>query len=183
MKTKFFTIAVFLSLIMTYSCTDDSEVVSFDSEELTADTSNIRSYEDAFKIAQSGINMLENTKGTRSSLSIKREIDMGEGVRPIYSSPLTRSPNEDPLMYVVNFKDNMGYAIVSADKEAEGLIAVTERGHYAESDSIDNPGLALYMEKAKEYLLLTREENTRMTVYVILKAYRRSSRREHSTYS
>ena len=55
-------------------------------------------------------------------------------------------------MYVFNYEDNQGYAVVSANKSTEALIAVTEQGNYNEETTTDNPGLALYMDMAKNYV-------------------------------
>ncbi len=154
-----------LSVVVLYSnCTD--EVVGFD-DVLTAEAKENpkkRSVAEAIQIAQNAIPMLDDSIQTRNSLST-RQIDYGQVPLVICSNEmkLTRSSvNEgnDTLMYVVNYADNQGFAVVSAERGTEGLIAVTESGHYDPSDTTDT-GFRRYMSAAKLYISANiAEENT-----------------------
>ncbi len=63
---------------------------------------------------------------------------------------------DDTLMYVFNYDNNQGYALVSTNLATEPLIAVTEQGHLDPSQETDNPGLKLYLEMAKQYVAKTK---------------------------
>lgn len=67
------------------------------------------------------------------------------------SSRQSRSADADTALYVVNFGGDQGFAIVSANSEIEGLLAIAESGSIADADSIDNPGLKIFFDQAVTY--------------------------------
>ena len=120
-------------------------------EESANNVSTIRSFDEALQIAQSSISLVDGTGQTRSGSP--RKIDLNNW--KIFENDLktrANSNSNDTLMYVFNFEDNQGFAIVSASKETEGLIAVTESGSYDPSTSSDIDGFNIYMDMAKEYI-------------------------------
>lgn len=149
-----------LSVVILYSnCTD--EVVGID-DALTAvfkENPKKRSVAEAIQIAQNAIPMLDDSTQTRNSL-LTRQIDFGQSPVVVCSNEmkLTRSAESegiDTLMYVINYADNQGFAVVSADRATEGLIAVIESGEYNPSDTTDT-GFRRYMAAAKLYISANR---------------------------
>lgn len=149
---------LFLLLAFITSCTND---VNYDftnvfSVATSKVDSNKRSYSEALEIAQNAISILDdNNQLTRSSSN--RRVDLNE--KPIticadnrFSTRSSENIGNDTLMYVFNYTDNNGFAVVSADKGTEGLIAVVESGHYDPSDTTDT-GFRSYMIAAKYYIL------------------------------
>jgi len=58
----------------------------------------------------------------------------------------------DTLIYVVNFADSLGFAIISADTRIDDpLIGFSGSGSL--KDSIDNPGMAIFLEHLEDYML------------------------------
>lgn len=113
--------------------------------------SNIRSFEEALQIAQASIVMVDGQTKTRTTSP--RKIALSES--KVYKlDTRTRSSSEmnDTLMYVFNFEDNQGFAVISANKNAEALLAVTEKGYYDPDIPSEVEGFNYYIEKAKEYL-------------------------------
>ena len=125
------------------ACTENvSDVIP--QEESANNVSTIRSFDEALQIAQSSISLVDGTGQTRSGSP--RKIDLNNW--KIFENDLktrANSNSNDTLMYVFNFEDNQGFAIVSASKETEGLIAVTESGSYDPSTSSDIDGFNIYM--------------------------------------
>ncbi|MBO4826415.1 MAG: C10 family peptidase, partial [Prevotella sp.] len=84
-----------------------------------------------------------------------RTINLKNGVKA-YRQPVTRSngtaSTNDTLFYVFNFNDDQGFAVVSASRQTDGLIAVTESGYYDPSVPTGNPGFDTYMQMAKAYV-------------------------------
>lgn len=71
----------------------------------------------------------------------------------IVKESVARSLNsEDTLMYVFNYEDNKGFAVVSANRSTEALIAVAESGNYDNNTETQNPAFGLYMDLAKNYV-------------------------------
>ena len=58
-------------------------------------------------------------------------------------------------MYVFNFNDEQGFAVVSANRQTEGLIAAVEMGSYDPAIPTGNPGFDTYMQMAKVYVANT----------------------------
>lgn len=114
-----------------------------------------RSYEEALTIAQNSISMVESSDNQTRSTSKHRSINEKGGVFTVSSSSTsTRTGNvaNDTLFYVFNFNDDQGFAVVSANRNTEGLLAITESGFYSPNKETDNPGFNNYMEMAKLYV-------------------------------
>ena len=116
--------------------------------------SSIRSYEEALQIAQSSIQMVDGQAQTRAASP--RKIALNESkVCKLDAKTRTSSDVNDTLMYVFNFEDNQGFAIISANKNTEALIAVTEKGHYDPAVRSDNESFNFYMDMAKKHIAST----------------------------
>lgn len=60
----------------------------------------------------------------------------------------TRSGDEqeiEPFVYVVNFEDNQGFALVSGDTRMQPILAVTDSGSLPQGAVIDNPGVIMML--------------------------------------
>ena len=105
---------------------------------------------DVIRIAQEGAAMLGDAE-TRSAVG--RRIDHSRISCKI--NPATRAgESDDTLYYVVNYADNAGFAIVSANEEAPDgarLIAVTESGSYTAGETTENEGFNMYMDMVRDF--------------------------------
>ena len=113
----------------------------------------VRSYDEALKIAENAIDMLESSKSSTRSKKKCRKIDFTQN-KVIMSEPKTRAELDDcdSLIYVFNFENNEGFALVSASKSTEGLLAVTEKGHFDPNIPSKIKGFEEFKEMAKEYV-------------------------------
>ncbi len=146
----------YLVIILLAACTsnDDNlgENTKEQSEPLSLPKSLIRSVDDAMKIAQQSIAMLDKTN-TRTDGSFKRRIDLANGVKTIVSNGTrSESSGRDTLMYVFNFENNEGFAVVAAPRYVEGLLAVTESGHYDLDTPSEIEGFEMFMDMAEKYV-------------------------------
>ncbi len=164
MKKWFLSTLVVLSLA---GCNETDDLISIDMQGTTSPKrSQLRSYEEAKFIALQSISMLDSdsdnsvtTRGASSSRTLQDKDTYVVCVDPSETRS-SESFDNDTLMYVFNFENNQGFAIVSAEKGTEGLIAVIESGHYNPSDTIDT-GFRRYMTAAKLYISANRaQENT-----------------------
>lgn len=139
------------TVLLFYSCSSDELVTPVANNVNSAPVSKYRSYDEALKIAESSIDMLEGSSSTRST-SYGRKINSNEV--KILTSNTTRSTNfeNDTLLYVFNFEDNQGFAVVAAPRTAEALIAVTEKGYYDPALETEVEGFNSYMSLAREYI-------------------------------
>lgn len=106
---------------------------------------NLRTLEEAAAIVRANMGLLGET-GSRSAAcrsfnpsSAKMVVNYGK----------SRAQLPDTLMYVFNFDNDEGFAIVAADRRLEGLIAITGKGSYDPAVGTDNPGLKFYMDAAE----------------------------------
>ena len=122
--------------------------------EQLGQNNSIRSLEEAINIAAQVAN-LGNSFYTRSS--IERTVSLN-GITVI-KEPCTRTDeegfNSDTLMYIINYEDNQGFAVVSANRATGALLAVTESGEYSSGNMVENPGFNDYIERAKAYIRYT----------------------------
>ena len=61
-----------------------------------------------------------------------------------YSRPGTRSLGGDTLLYLVNYADDAGFALLSADSRLRPIYAISDEGSMSFSDTTYNKGLALF---------------------------------------
>ena len=109
-------------------------------------SSKLRTKEEVINIAQDFAN--EHQRGRSGA----RYVD--ESKVFTLDSHKSRS-NSEPLMYVVEYEDNRGYAIVAAPKNVEPILAVIDEGSYQESINSGNPGFKFFMDAAEEYVSTT----------------------------
>lgn len=143
MKKNIF-LSVVASLLMV-SCTSDN-----DFEQKEPISSDIRSLNEALKIAQESLDILNEEYETRGIPQIR---SINPKKCKIVRSGSTRSSEgaNDTLMYVFNFDDEQGFAIVSAPKNAEDLLAITEIGSFEPDIQTGIEGFDEFILKAKEY--------------------------------
>ena len=125
-----------------FSCSQEEPLQKENALE-NFDSSKLRTKEEVINIAQDFAN--EHQRGRSGA----RYVDKSKVFT--LDSHKSRS-NSEPLMYVVEYEDNKGYAIVSAPKNVEPILAVIDEGNYQESINSGNPGFKFFMDAAEEYV-------------------------------
>lgn len=142
-----------LVAIVAISCQSDFvdvPQVNLPNKELEAQKF-VRSYEDALKIAEYSIRIVEGEEATRSTA--RRKINKNDIQTIRQSGTRSSTTNEDrTLAYVVNFEDNQGFAVIAADERIDPLIAVTEQGNYTYGEPTGIEPFDAYMDNAIETL-------------------------------
>ncbi|MCL2218833.1 MAG: C10 family peptidase [Chitinispirillia bacterium] len=95
-----------------------------------------------------------------SEFGSKRDVESvsflftGRVKSPVISAEEYKINNiSDTLAYVFNFKDSLGYVIISFDARVESpLIAFTKQGSLVNGGT-NNPGLVLYLERMEGYII------------------------------
>lgn len=144
---KFLIIIGFIAIFVS-SCTHDMENSIADGSAFPErKTIGKRTMSEALAIAQSSTKLLSS--GNTRSVSEKK-INLKD-LRVVCKA--TRSATDiDTLMYVFNFEDSLGFAIVSANEFTPGLIAITESGYYDPDEEQENEAFAALMASAREYI-------------------------------
>ena len=143
---------VLIAGMLTAACSNEDDF-SMESTKSEKTVKSIRSYDEALEIAREAVSIVENGITTRGYFS-SRVVDKNNSL--VIHSTLTRSESanyRDTLLYVFNYANNMGFAVVSANPETEGLIAVTESGTYTvDTPETDDTGLNDFMKLAEIYV-------------------------------
>lgn len=101
-----------------------------------------RSIEDAQKDLMDILGVVD---GNNSRTSTTRSID--NVYTRNFSDNSSRSDNGLDV-YVFNFSDDQGFAMMSTDIRIPSLIALANKGSLNENDTVDNPGLKIFLEGA-----------------------------------
>lgn len=64
------------------------------------------------------------------------------------------SSEDTPLVYLFNFADDRGYALMSGDTRVGDVLAFVEKGNLDPQEGTDNPGLAIFLSNADTYYRL-----------------------------
>lgn len=152
MRTK--VLFLIAATIIMAACSNQ-ESVEPESTMITKTTvSNIRSYEEALKIAQASISILDGSKSPTRGLSKSRKIDMNDRYVVKLDAKTRSGLNiNDTLIYVFNFENNEGFTLISASKSTEGLLAITEKGQFVPNVRSENEGFNLFLDLAKQYII------------------------------
>jgi hypothetical protein len=64
--------------------------------------------------------------------------------------------DETSEVYICNFSDDGGYAIISGDDRVSGVLSYSGEGNL--QDTIDNPGLAMFLDQVEDYIQVKLDE-------------------------
>lgn len=144
---KKLTAFLFLNFVL-LSCTTENELIHQDSSTFVSKLTK-RSLTEALEIAKEATSLFESQ--TRSHEH--RTIDL-KNIQYLCLDVKSRNQDSDTLLYIINYADNNGFAVVSANPNTIGLIAVTEKGSYNPTfEEINNKtGIGLYMNMAEMYV-------------------------------
>lgn len=134
------------SLLLSCSNEEPIPVPDSSAEETIVQSCDLRSYEEVMEIAKNAVSMLADAEEPLSRHAVRRVVDENNGLKIIRTTTKSRAEGDGALMYVVNYADSMGFAVVSANKKAPELIAVTEQGYYDPAVPNDNSDFHYYME-------------------------------------
>ena len=124
-----------LATIMVQSCTNDSTCV----EKADVSDPTISTLVTPEMAIEEVKKFLIEVECTRAGFNRRVESVYATG-----SASVTRNNdvvNDTPLVYVVNFEDNQGFAIVSGDTRVHPILMMADSGSLPEGAVIDNPGM------------------------------------------
>lgn len=146
---KFFTICIaIISSIAIQGCSNEKNVCI--QAPLNTKKTNFVSVEDATK----NVNRFIESTAIPTRSGKKRDI---AEVITLGGFGESRSDNSDvdaPLVYLFNFNNNEGFALVSGDARVGDILAFVEEGNLDPTIGVDNPGFAIFLEMADIYYRL-----------------------------
>ena len=151
------------AIIMMAACSSQEFNDESPSSPPSSSISNkIRSYEDALKIAQASISMLNDSKSSTRGEINTRKIDLSNSKKVVKLDNKTRSDLgvNDTLIYVFNFENDEGFVLVSASENTEAILAITEQGNYNPEVRSEIEGFELFMKLAKNFVANASKQKT-----------------------
>lgn len=132
----------FLSLILTIGCTNNLFVEDprIDSESTQ---STFVSQEDAVAALQQFLNEFEPVTKNGKTRTIKNVYSSLDCVKTKSSEE-----SEEPLVYIMNFENDEGFAVVSGDTRVQPILVLTDEGNISPNDTITNPAIAAMLSIA-----------------------------------
>lgn len=147
---------LFAASMLLWGCSSDEPVMSLETDQNLENVSNIRTPEEAIAIAEGSYSNFFKT-ASRSSISANKNVI----AVPSHSFGSARSGN-DTVLYIVNFEDNKGFAIVNAIKSGNELLGISDQGNYDQFDRNANPpGLEMLLD---DYQNASREAMNRAAI-------------------
>lgn len=170
MKKSLFILSLVASVV---SCTNEGLLLDENLDEAKASyqyvINNRRSFEEVVAVAENSISMLLNDDVETRSHESERTLNLSEGVKVICESK-TRANSagtiNDTLLYIFNFNDDHGFAVVSASRQTEPLIAIVEEGNYDPDELTGNPAFDTFMQMAKSYVS-SNDNNPKEELFVV----------------
>lgn len=146
MKTKcFYHIFCLLLLMPLYFCSCDSDEVLVqvpEEEEIQNDASA-----SLYRSSQEAMNLALDAYADFFGASSRSAIEVGR-IKCVTAKPNSRTGATDTLYYVVTFADDKGCALISANRNTEAVLAVTDQGTLDSSVGSDNPAVKMINDMA-----------------------------------
>ena len=132
-----------LLLIASGSCSQDEDMrmpVPDDQSDISDPGLSL-----ALKKAEKMRNLLDKSETRSGMLEIKAIEKLNSGQ--------TRSEESPVDVYVVNYKDDKGFALLSSDTRTSMIYGISTSGSLSFRDTVDNPGLRMYLEEIMPSLI------------------------------
>ena len=143
------------------SCSNEEPIFkTTESEAITTDTNSaIRSVDEAIDLVTEYYGSIIGERASRAALDIDRSNVIALGPKHV-----SRSNAADTALYVINFGDNSGFAVVTADKSLTPILAMTESGEITDIDNIEVPGLKAFMQASMTYASASEPQGSEKTI-------------------
>lgn len=140
-----------ISAISCFACQNELPEPNFVDDASSEESPFAVSIESALKKADSILKELDqdmprhNLEDTHSRATISRTV---QNIQKISDSPsrLSRAGGDNTTLYLINYEDNKGFALMGADSRLPSFYALSNEGHLNLSDTIFNEGLAIVFQ-------------------------------------
>lgn len=137
--------SVFLASLFLTGCQEGNDPAPRDAQ---TKESSVRTIEEALLIAEKAPSLF--TDGTRSSAKKSLTADDVLTIRH-HQTRGNLGVNDDAALYIVNYPDNEGYVVISANPAAEEILGFIEEGTFS-PQSDNSPEFTSFLELASNYV-------------------------------
>lgn len=137
----------FWFLLVLSACSDNSDQVMF--KTVNADLYFV-SQDSAILLAERAEKSLEKMKGSTASRCLNdRKVKNVEIVGPDIKSRSAIDNGVNSSLYIINYEDERGFAVVSSDKRLQPIYAVSDSGSLNIRDTLANKGLSVFFQSVQ----------------------------------
>lgn len=140
---------LFVVIAAMTSCTQNDDFIVETNDPIDC-TNTVVSLEDARIELEKLLSDVYQSQLSRS-INNKKVIANAFTIRNEVSS--RSSDTKSPIIHVFNFEDKEEFAIMSGNVELPSLLALADSGEITETDYIDNPGFAIFLENMERKYL------------------------------
>ena len=131
--------------LATGACSDNTFIPAEEESPVTISGSQSiqRSEDEAMAYAAEFLNIFPH-KESRSLPDIK--------IHALTNKTSRSSATADTLLYIAQYGENQGYAIITGSRELSPVLAYVEEGNFFDIENVNNGGFQMYMEAASDYV-------------------------------
>lgn len=145
-KNQLLLLCLFSLSIALIACSDEMggvEAVETDEPGIEIEDEYFITESQAVQIALQAKNAINKTR-SRNTYSVANVRKIGQ--------VNARSSESSSLLYVVEFDDDNGCAVIAGKRTSDPVLAVTEKGYLTYGTAQDNPGAEMFMKQAQTYV-------------------------------
>ena len=163
---KRFLYVIFITVLsFLYACVNEDNNPSPDNEPDFKAQSYTIPLQDALDDLEEILNAINEDGTATRTIREKRTIKDIDVVCSNSYSHSTRSSQIDSLLYIVNFDNDKGYALLEADKRAEGVIALVDAGYLTADEFLSPPDIDATNGTGALYSLINEYVSRSISIY------------------
>lgn len=153
--------AALVGLVVSACASDEPAVSPQTPNQRISNRQYRKTVDEALTSADRMFALIDGQAKTRSPRSVEsiQVIGNGDG-----SQTRGGDAGADTMLYLVNYADNQGFALLSSDWRTKPIYAISDEGTLNLSDTVFNKGLALFMENARadyDYMVAASGDSTK----------------------
>lgn len=136
---------LFISAFLIISCNTEDETLT--TNDVNAENEYFVTLDSALQIANDFFYKLHNEDSSDTRLSIKRIVSNVTLLDVLGTKTRSSLSNIGGQVYLINYSNNNGFAIISADKRLRPIYAISDEGQLNLSDTIRNIPIKMFFDK------------------------------------
>lgn len=145
MKKSFYFFTVLVTAVLFWACTNEDGI----SDAGLQVNAGVRSIDEAVQIAK---NSYQDFYG-RSSRNTSAPVCSKENCFVVRGRS-SRGMANDTILYVINFDNDEGFALINPMENKTPLLGISEEGHYNPEEGTENENFEFFMENLTNYITM-----------------------------
>ena len=142
-------ISIFLVSLVAFSCTTQHPPEPKETTKENFQNNFEVKSADAIKVADNFSNDI-NDNSSNELLSSNLRIKGDNPKKEVEKIEIVRNKSNKDIFHVINYKNNKGFSIISADKRLTPVLAYSDKGFFSIQDTVLNNGLKIWFSIVEE---------------------------------